>query len=176
MRLFQASAMSFPVVTLTFWLHQVVIASVSRQESVDHWRLFLLSGWLDVHGMILYAVLMCVLKQTFPKHLVGQEVNERMTGDFHFWMDLVRVTGLEGGFIKPLVIFGVKCAQINEKNISIILNCSAGANHLVYEVPAFSTYLHGMFKKSQATSSFDVGCSNTFVMPLKFLSCWKMQW
>ena len=65
--------------------------------------------------MILYAVLMCVLNQTFPKHLVGQEVNERMTGDFHFWMDLVRVTGLEGGFIKPLVIFGVKCAQINEK-------------------------------------------------------------
>jgi len=44
--------------------------------------------------------------KTFPKHFGwpgSQRENDR------------RVTGLEGGFIKPLVIFGVKCAQINEK-------------------------------------------------------------
>ena len=57
---------------------------------------------------------MCVLNgsQTFPKHFgwpgSQRENDRRVTG-------LVRVTGLEGGFIKPLVIFGVKCAQINEK-------------------------------------------------------------
>lgn len=50
--------------------------------------------------------------KTFPKHFgwpgSQRENDRRVTG-------LVRVTGLEGGFIKPLVIFGVKCAQINEK-------------------------------------------------------------